>query len=511
MTVESLRIDGINAFVELLDPGDDAWAQSPFLLSRSRVEKDNTSESEEKIMVTLGSRYAESISKISQRCERGTYSKNDVQVVMDTFAYFGHISICLSDFPEGNKNNGVHEGMATFKNNKNRKSNELQYHFREQIIEQGSTKNKRTFHSEKAVRVSTRLKARVADTNRKQKTNTMSCERQSMILRRVRVRSKELECKIKKSCNSLQQNNTPKLHFLNPSKRTSHKRTKRGRRSQYEATITKCSKIRNHLKCTECGKTFKRKNHLQIHHRIHTQTRPYSCKQCGKTFTQSSNLNTHLMTHSKIQPYACKVCGRRFSRKDNLQRHRLLHTKEKPHKCNDCGKRFSDLGNLKKHYKVHSNEKPYLCHHCGKAFKRQNNLDVHLRIHSEEYLYFCKNCGKKFKQSSNLKQHQRIRLNERPNKCGIGEKTSNHVANLRKHIRSHTSKKLQSCFVRVKMLTEKSSLKRHQRANTCRRKLPADATAAGMRTSRKATWDSISSPFQEKPKSSTKATNHQRM
>lgn len=44
-----------------------------------------------------------------------------------------------------------------------------------------------------------------------------------------------------------------------------------------------------------CDGAFKRKAHLEMHIRIHTDERPFVCthKDCGKSFRSKSHLNTH--------------------------------------------------------------------------------------------------------------------------------------------------------------------------------------------------------------------------
>ncbi|XP_069071868.1 zinc finger protein 773-like isoform X2 [Pleurodeles waltl] len=109
--------------------------------------------------------------------------------------------------------------------------------------------------------------------------------------------------------------------------------------------------------CTECEKSFSRRESLIKHSRIHTGIKPYECTECDKSFSRKEHLIVHKRTHSGVRPYNCSICGKSFTQKGVLIRHHRTHTQERPHQCPECDKRFSQKGNLIKHMKTHNNNR----------------------------------------------------------------------------------------------------------------------------------------------------------
>ncbi|XP_011358541.1 transcription factor IIIA, partial [Pteropus vampyrus] len=83
--------------------------------------------------------------------------------------------------------------------------------------------------------------------------------------------------------------------------------------------------------CEVCQKTFKRKDYLKQHMKIHAPERDMCrCPRegCGRTYTTVFNLQSHILAfHEEWRPFVCEHagCGKTFATRQSLMRHAVVH------------------------------------------------------------------------------------------------------------------------------------------------------------------------------------------
>ncbi|KAK7871467.1 hypothetical protein R5R35_010846 [Gryllus longicercus] len=112
--------------------------------------------------------------------------------------------------------------------------------------------------------------------------------------------------------------------------------------------------------CSDCHKSFKWKNHLVMHMRIHSGERPYKCSDCEKSFALRSTLVTHMRIHSGERPYECYLCQKSFALTSTLVSHMRVHRGKHFYDCTVCHRRFASKIYLERHMLIHNGEPSYL-------------------------------------------------------------------------------------------------------------------------------------------------------
>ncbi|CAL8123775.1 unnamed protein product [Orchesella dallaii] len=136
---------------------------------------------------------------------------------------------------------------------------------------------------------------------------------------------------------------------------------------------------------------------------------PSQCDICGKFLKDPSSLRQHKQIHLNIRPFVCPEpeCGKSFRRKFHMQTHLLIHKGDKKHQCNYCGRLFLLQKDLVSHERIHTGERPFQCSDCSKSFILKSHLVMHLRTHTGEKPYICEICSKCFTQSNSLRLHKK--------------------------------------------------------------------------------------------------------
>ncbi|KAK6480189.1 zinc finger protein 423 [Huso huso] len=204
--------------------------------------------------------------------------------------------------------------------------------------------------------------------------------------------------------------------------------------------------------CQFCDKSFSRLSYLKRHEQIHSDKLPFKCTYCSRLFKHKSeprpprqaahgtrsttatkrgrllnasdHLKIHLKTHSSSKPFKCTVCKRGFSSTSSLQSHMQAHKKNKEHveraekdvnmkddffMCDYCEETFSQTDELEKHVLDHhpqlSEKADLQCIHCPEVFSDENSLLSHIDQTHANKKHKCPMCPEQFSSVEDVYCH----------------------------------------------------------------------------------------------------------
>ncbi|XP_054639027.1 zinc finger protein 878 isoform X2 [Dunckerocampus dactyliophorus] len=181
------------------------------------------------------------------------------------------------------------------------------------------------------------------------------------------------------------------------------------------------------FKCTDCTKTFKKKDALLKHSFSHLGLLPYTCVRCRRHFRLAK-----LYRHHKCEPgrVHCVACLREFGSQEEFEQHKKdtgCWGKQEDIgdtiRCLECGLRFATSEELKKHAGAH--QRVLKCAECGKGFRSALLLMSHMGGHAGNSPCLCKSCGLGFPHQHTYDSHLKT--------CGQSPQPANPVDAPKKH------------------------------------------------------------------------------
>jgi len=243
--------------------------------------------------------------------------------------------------------------------------------------------------------------------------------------------------------------------------------------------------------CLKCGKSFNQRYNLKMHMRLHTGEL-YRCPVCNATFNIKANFERHMGSHENKRSFVCTECGRPFLARHHLEAHMVTHTGAPAnYKCSFCPSKYHLKNNLARHVRIVHRDRVLTvtkaeqmktkCTICNRTFSSNYTAQRHIaRVH-KDVKHLCPYCFREFDSNTAVLKHSAIVHHEEmalfagnnqntPNltrnfKCALCETAFTTKTNLNRHVQSkHSGKKQHVCPTCGNEYARKDTLELHIRA-----------------------------------------------
>ncbi|XP_056632942.1 PR domain zinc finger protein 15-like isoform X1 [Diorhabda sublineata] len=215
--------------------------------------------------------------------------------------------------------------------------------------------------------------------------------------------------------------------------------------------------------CPICNKILGSYKTYRKHTKIHEGC-SYKCDICDRIFMRSDNLKVHKESvHFAAGKETCEICKKSFKTKNLLKKHIKLHDSTAEVKCQYCPLKYKQLKYLKQHIKNQhnvnkvtqsatlNNDKQYACPKCGKKMKLESSVKRHLEVfHGESKMEY------KYLKKEKRTEHKKVSISIMPFSCPKCDKKMKHEYSIKRHIESvHPDYKGKYKSVKTKSETNK--------------------------------------------------------
>ena len=138
-------------------------------------------------------------------------------------------------------------------------------------------------------------------------------------------------------------------------------------------------KTENSFDCKLCGKEFRTKGGVQVHHKREHLKRRFICSACEAEFKTREHLRVHFRVHHEGIKLKCEQCSTTHTTKAGLKQHVTTIHEGKKWRCHICLKEYSQKGALKAHVNGQHYGFKYQCLYCQHSDADSSNLNKHVK------------------------------------------------------------------------------------------------------------------------------------